>query len=821
MKKLITFLFIIPFYLFAQNSAWSHLGGAQKVITKNEGQFICNETESNIEFAYNSSKENFYFTKEGVVFEFQNKYKPTKSAEEKAWRAERKKEGFTKEGFDAFEHLGHRIVIENDYLHTTWLNANPNVQIIPSDKNEYYQSFSWEENEKTIHKNFIPTYNKITYKNIYNHIDIEYEMHPETGVKYTIIVHPGGNINDIQLKYSKDINANIDGTLTTKSMMGDIIDHRPVSFYKNDEKQSIYSAYKLKDNVISFNIGNYDKTKTLVIDPWTQTPNYNLGWDCVWECETDALGNTYTIGGTMPMVLNKYSATGTLVWTYNTPYDTTSWLGTFATDDVGNSYVTLGSTAKIQKVSTLGTVLWNNSSPGGFFSSMEFWNIEFNCDQTKLVVGGTGGTLPPLPYIYDINMNTGNITSSVEVPNTSSLFSVEEVRAVASCGNGNYYYMTHKDLGYINDNLTLCDPNGSALFSTSSGFTLGYKCENWRVNNSGIEAMEYYDDFIFINRGNTLQKRKFSDASIVATASIPSGSWGTTFGASQVGTSGIAIDDCGNIYVGTTNAVLKYDQNLTLVATYNTTNNFKVWDVEITSAGEVIAVGGTGTSSSNGRNGYVESLGVSACAQVAITCCDATMCPEGPLCLTDPSFTITVATPGGVFAGTGITNTATGLFDPATAGLGTHQISYTLPCGSDTIEIVVQDCSALSVCKETNGDLTVSGGTPTYTWSQWIPASTVTITNSTQCTACGGTWTFGNCFNPFPIPLSSCTVPAHWSDFATGVTVTPPAGVDSIRVTSGAGTEYFIYDVDTVTPCNTTCDASIDPAYPSVKMLLP
>lgn len=67
--------------------------------------------------------------------------------------------------------------------------------------------------------------------------------------------------------------------------------------------------------------------------------------------------------------------------------------------------------------------------------------------------------------------------------------------------------------------------------------------------------------------------------------------------------------------------------------------------------------------------------------------------PAGPFCLSDPSTNLSATFPGGTWNGTGITNTTTGTFDPATAGLGTHQIIYTAPgCGSsDTIQVVVND----------------------------------------------------------------------------------------------------------------------------------
>ncbi len=71
---------------------------------------------------------------------------------------------------------------------------------------------------------------------------------------------------------------------------------------------------------------------------------------------------------------------------------------------------------------------------------------------------------------------------------------------------------------------------------------------------------------------------------------------------------------------------------------------------------------------------------------------DATITAAGPFCTGNTSTTLTAVDAGGVWSGTGITNAATGTFDPATAGVGTHLITYTIPgqCGDiQTIEIVV------------------------------------------------------------------------------------------------------------------------------------
>lgn len=60
---------------------------------------------------------------------------------------------------------------------------------------------------------------------------------------------------------------------------------------------------------------------------------------------------------------------------------------------------------------------------------------------------------------------------------------------------------------------------------------------------------------------------------------------------------------------------------------------------------------------------------------------DPTITPVGPFCLGDPALTLTAVDGGGTWTGTGITNGATGDFDPAVAGIGSHTITYTLTSG--------------------------------------------------------------------------------------------------------------------------------------------
>jgi gliding motility-associated-like protein len=644
-------------------------------------------------------------------------------------------------------------------------------------------------------------YEELLYENIYPLIDLKFTVHPEIGLKYVFIVHQGGNPTDIEMEYDRNVQL-IQEEIHIPTAFGDIIDHAPYSFQGNKESE-LSSSFRMNQRRVKFDVAAYQKNTDLFIDPWIQTPVFATNWDVVWECDRDGAGNVYALGGIMPMQILKYNAAGTLQWTYNTPYDTSNvWLGTFAVDNAGNSYVTAGSVAQIQKISSSGSLLLNNASPGGILSSAEFWTIAFNCDETSLVIGGTGGALLQLDaVIYNVNTATLNITNQQFISNGPAVSfppNLEEVRAITSAKNGKYYFMTQDTMGYVNDNFTLC-PNGTtSFFKMNHGAGWGYKLENYRYDNAGICALATDPYHVYVNRGNKIEKRTQNDCSFLQDNTIPGGQYNTVFPSGHtVGNSGIAIDQCGNIYVGSTTGVVKYDGLLIQQAFYPT--NFAVYDVEINTNGELIAVGGTGTSTSSTRSGCIRSFAIGACAPQSSTCCDATICQPTSVCVTDAPITLTAGTAGGTWSGPGVN--ANGVFNPSTAGVGVQTITYTLPCGADSIQITVSPCAGLQVCVESNGQFTVNGGVGPYSWSNYVPATNTPITNQTECQNCGYTWFFGQCLNGFT-PVTSCSSPAAYVNFATGTTVTPPAGSTQFQVTDNTGTVYTFTAANLV-PCTT------------------
>jgi len=763
-------LYFLSANSFGQNSLsnWTVKLETAKVFIENKGQFpvIRNSKlkESNVIYAFDDKQTMIYFRPDGVTYSFRKQYsKEDDDIDKKITTVQEWKEK------EAEEHI---MDSKSDAVTFYWENSNPNVEIIAENMTPDYYSYSFFDSlgvQKDV--NLIHAYKKLTYKNLYPNIDVEYSFYPTDGIKYTLILHPGADISKVSLKYSGNPELFKSGDIHISTIFGDIIDHAPVTYYSDDKKTIITSSFKKQNDSFIFDLGSYDNSRTIVIDPWTQTPALPTS-HAVMECERDGGGNVYIIGGESPMQLLKYNAAGTLQWTYNTPYDTANfWLGTFSVDLAGNSFVTGGSVAALEKVNTSGTVLWTwNSSVG---SSDEYWNIAFNCDQTKLIVGGTKNlgsilTLDLKGAIFDINTSNGSVNNT-QIVGYGNMYGIpinlQEVRSISSCRNSRYYFLTLDTIGCIDQNFSICPSSNPAVFKTNSGYSLSYKCENYRPNNGngGIMSIRANRYFVYTQNGTTIHKRSLGNGSILASSAIPGGLSTTSLGQHQVGNSGIDIDTCGNVYVGSGNAVIKYDANLTQITSVAT--SYKVYDVAVSLGGNVIICGATGDNSVATRTGYVQSINMGACNPMSLYCCDANICPAGPFCNTAAPVTLTAATPGGTWSGTGITNASAGTFSPGTAGQGTFTIYYTLACGMDSTTIIVNACATLTACQESNGTITVSGGTGPYTWQ----SQSTTV----DCSSCPG----GSCI-PFICPGTNVTT---WTTFATGTNATP-TGTYPIRV---------------------------------------
>gem|GEM_PF-1232152 len=759
----------------AQNSdalKWSvQFETSKKCFVENKGQFTGrnNLPGTEILFAADDRNMQILFTTQGWTYRFDNWYR----------NPNRKKGDASKP----------KYLVKTELVHVWWDGANPAATILAEELTGSNNIYCMANEKRTAHYAIesVKGYRKLTYKNIYPNIDVEYTFHPQSGIKYSLVAHPGADISQIAMKYANRYNPSLDesGHLIVSTSFGDIIEHAPVTFYADGNKEAIPSGFIIRNDVVSFYVSSYDQTRKLIIDPWVQIPvlpNSNG----VWECETDSVGNVYIIGGDMPMRLQKYNAAGVLQWTYNTPWDTTgTWLGTLATDLEGNSYITAGSNAAMQKISTSGSLQWSEQGQ----QSDEYWSIAFNCGQTEMMVGGTELNLINISFshgvVFKINTSNGNVTDTALVSRTrpTSFFQdINEVRAITSSGNSQYYFLTLDTIGAINDDFNLSGGNNS--FAINSTYNFGYKSEFFRPSNgnSGICAIRANENFVYTQNGTHVHKRSLTDGNILATATITGGIDTVIFmGFKMPGNSGIDIDACGNVYVGSADRVLKFDADLNVLD--SVLLPFRVFDVEVSANGEVIVVGATGNTASVQRTGYLQSINMSSCSTLPLaSCCNTSIGRTGPFYINDSIVPLSAATAGGTWSGTGITDSLAGTFDPALAGYGTHTVIYIIPCGSDSIFITV--INPLEVCITSDTMLLVSNGVAPYAWQELD-----TITDCSNCFS-------GTC----NVPIGCAQTILQWITVSTDSTFRIPDSFP-IKITDNTGFERILYDTIGLVAC--------------------
>ncbi len=171
------------------------------------------------------------------------------------------------------EHNGgtnHNTIIHSHAYEVSFVNASPLSTTQPEKPLSSYNNYFIGNDQSKWAKN-CKIYTAVTYTNIYPNIDVRYYTNAGT-LKYDIIVHPGGDVTQIAMRYD-----GVEGLkckhnkLYIKTSLGETQESLPVSYTRNNQtfqQQKINCTYKVERNIVRFSIeDDYDKNATLVIDP--------------------------------------------------------------------------------------------------------------------------------------------------------------------------------------------------------------------------------------------------------------------------------------------------------------------------------------------------------------------------------------------------------------------------------------------------------------------------------------------------------------------------------------------------------------------------
>jgi hypothetical protein len=265
-----------------QNAADSDIkraGGMAPLFEANKGQ-----TDPDVRFIARSSGYTMYLTETGAVFSLKV---PAQSA-----GVDDQTKGSRTTG-KASPNL-------SDSLNMTFAGSNehPGIEGLGEalTKTNYYIG--------TKRYNNLPNYDQVAYKDLYTGIDAVFYGNANNQLEYDLVVTPNTDPSQIRLQFdgSESISVNDNGELCAKTARAELVQQKPFAYQDIDgERREIPSRYVLSDRgTVSFELGDYDRSRVLVIDPALNYLTYIGGTalDSVFEIAADAQGNAYISGDT-------------------------------------------------------------------------------------------------------------------------------------------------------------------------------------------------------------------------------------------------------------------------------------------------------------------------------------------------------------------------------------------------------------------------------------------------------------------------------------------------------------------------------------------
>ena len=533
-----------------------------------------------------------FFTKSGVTF-----LTPIKLSYDQQISMheiyEARENGDDEEKFDNPKPHVHKI---------NFVGFNPSLELIGEERSSHYSMFG-----ESRHNNF----EKLRYSNVYPNIDIIFSLPQSGGLKYDIIIHPGGNVEDIQIRHDNAEIKQIEGGDLIISHQDYLLYDKTPTAYKNDGSE-LDVIFSTQDDLVSFETGSYNINDTIVIDPYIQfLPDTNFtNWfipakPLIRNINFDLQGNLYCSVDYLFLYpqqvyargfqYRKYSPSGNLLWTYIEPNLVEVTCDVTINPVNGDSYLLSGTTATeyFYLIDSTGLVqnFSDSTGMGTGLNFLERWSIRYdNCYDT-LITG-----LGLCPVQGDIVFQSPNLANNIPPAYSDLLpctFNLQEANSLTLDPTGGSAYFA-MNLSQFPTNARLFKVDYSQIGANPQLVwdTLTVS-SNYRertiadVLSCGREYLYYFD-------GSTLEKRNKNTGVLLDTLNLNTNSSGLLntipYPSLFVSSQGIDLDLCGNVYVGQPQEVQVYDPDLNYITQYSMTNLDTIVDIQIHE--DQMAVGG-------------------------------------------------------------------------------------------------------------------------------------------------------------------------------------------------------------------------------------
>ncbi len=612
--SLFTAIILLSLYTTAQNTNANQLQTQQSHANRDKQYFIENKGHWHPDVLYLTRIGNLdvWITRYGVNYNFHT----IKRQENETTRPD-----FDK--FDDFAHendsiIGHRVLLN-------YIGHNTALQTEGKQKQEGYYNYLIG-NDPSKHASYVGLYKEAIVKNVYNGIDLRYYF-DQGMLRYDYIVHPGADPSQIKINLQGQYSDNAkESELSFTTRFGEV---KLADLKTYQDEVIIASSWSKQDNTYSIQLGDYDHTKTLIIDPliYSTYIGGGSGEDIGYDITVDSNENAYITG-----------------FTESPNYDITS--GAYQITSGG------GSDAFVTKLNATGTSLIYSTYIGGS-NSERGEGISIDNNNNPYITGYTrstnfavtsgafqttysGGTYIDA-FVTKLNTTGTALIYSTYIGGTAN----DHGCAIAIDSSGNAYitgytWSTDYDLtagvyqtsnaGYEDVFVTKLNASGTAIiFSTLIGGSDSDGGEDIVIDNSGnsfITGITWSGDYditagVFQTSNNGVANAFVTKLNANGTTLIYSTYIGGTTNHNSA--SSIAIDANGNAIITGNTGATDYP---TTIGAYETTYNGGYSDCFITKlnnigtallystyiGGDTLGEGGIAIAIDNSENIYITGL---------------------------------------------------------------------------------------------------------------------------------------------------------------------------------------------------------------------
>jgi len=162
----------------------------------------------------------------------------------------------------------------------------------------------------------VKSYAVVVYQNVYPNIDVRY--YSEEGyLKFDIIVHPGGRVEDIRMRYIGVDKLELkEGALQIHTSVSVVTEKEPYTYQLGEAKRlPVPCSYVVSGNLVTFKTGRqYDRNSTLVIDPTLVFSTFagsnvsNWGYTATFDAQGNAYGGGIAFGNGFPVTTGAFQS---------------------------------------------------------------------------------------------------------------------------------------------------------------------------------------------------------------------------------------------------------------------------------------------------------------------------------------------------------------------------------------------------------------------------------------------------------------------------------------------------------------------------------